>query len=109
MMLNKLTPGETATIKNKVTERRTEKTLAENAGETFPLVLATPYLIGDLERACARMLVFFGDMVQFIGGNIIAKAIAAIICEPQLPGLGVPVESDRISDASGDYFDVAVC
>lgn len=49
-------PGASASLDNVVTESRTAAAFAEGEGERFPPVLATPCLIADLERACARML-----------------------------------------------------
>ena len=48
--------GAQATISARVTETMTAATFAANEGEAFPEVLATPFLVGDLERACAKLL-----------------------------------------------------
>lgn len=52
----RLTPGDTETISNSVDEERTAAAFAAEKGERFPAVLATPFLIADMERACARLL-----------------------------------------------------
>lgn len=52
----RLTPGDTETIRNRVDEHRTAAAFAADEGERFPKVLATPFLIADMERACARLL-----------------------------------------------------
>jgi len=48
--------GAVGTITNQVTEQMTASSFAENDGEAYPQVLATPYLIADMERACAQLL-----------------------------------------------------
>lgn len=48
--------GDHASIDNVVTAARTAAAFAEGKDERFPAVLATPFLIADLERACALML-----------------------------------------------------
>ena len=48
--------GAVASIEAKVSENMTAATFAANEGEAFPEVLATPFLVGDLERACAKLL-----------------------------------------------------
>ena len=55
-MTKSLEVGQSATVQNVVTENHTAAAFAEHDGERFPAVLATPYLIGDLERACAKLL-----------------------------------------------------
>lgn len=46
----------TASIETIVAESMTAAAFARNASERYPAVLATPILIGDLERACAQLL-----------------------------------------------------
>lgn len=55
-MTTHLTPGDTASVENVVSENRTAAKFADAPGEKFPAVLATPFLIADLERACARLM-----------------------------------------------------
>lgn len=55
-MTEQPTPGQAARVENVVTEACTAAAFAQDPGERFPAVLATPFLIADLERACALML-----------------------------------------------------
>lgn len=45
-----------ASVETIVAESMTAEAFARGATERYPAVLATPILIGDLERACARLL-----------------------------------------------------
>ena len=51
-----LTPGDSETIRSRGEEGRTAAAFAAEKVERFPAVLATPFLIADMERACARLL-----------------------------------------------------
>ena len=54
--MNTLEIGSTASLQAVVKAEMTAARFAANDGERFPEVLATPFLIGDLERACAILL-----------------------------------------------------
>lgn len=84
-----LTPGQTAEVKNTVTPDRTAAAFGQNKEERYPAVLATPFLIADLERACAKILkplletgqLSVGAQIDVrhtaptgVGGSYIAKA-----------------------------------
>ena len=49
-------PGESGKLTATVTQDMTAARFAANANERFPDVLATPFLVADLERACAILL-----------------------------------------------------
>lgn len=56
-MTANLKPGDTAIVENVVRETMLAAAFFVDApDEKFPAVLATPFLIADLERACARLL-----------------------------------------------------
>ena len=48
-----------------------------------------------------------GGAVQLVRGHIIAQVVASVIGKPQLPGVRVPIKSDRISDPAGKDLDSA--
>ncbi len=54
-MATTLNPGATHQLRATVDETRTAAALAEE-GEALPPVFGTPYMIADMERACAALL-----------------------------------------------------
>jgi hypothetical protein len=40
-------------------------------------------------------------MVEFVGRQVVAEQVAAVVGEPELPGLRLPVEADAVAYASG--------
>lgn len=70
-MNDEIKPGATATVENVVTLGRTADAFAQNEGERYPQVLATPSLIGDLERACAKIIApLLGEGQLSVGAHI---------------------------------------
>lgn len=55
-MSEQLTLGQKASLENIVTAEMTADRFSDGPAEKFPAVLATPFLIADLERACALLL-----------------------------------------------------
>lgn len=52
-----LKEGDTATVSMIVSEEMTAAKFSKSAGEAYPEVLATPMMLGEIERACAALLV----------------------------------------------------
>ena len=76
-MSKQLNPGDRAALENVVTEARTAAAFAEGEGERFPAVLATPCLIADLERACARLLApLLSEGQLSVGAHIDVRHVA---------------------------------
>src|SRR5689334_22778604 len=42
----------------------------------------------------------FGRIVKLVSRHVIAHHVPAMLVEPQIAGAGIPVESDRVADAS---------
>ncbi len=55
-MRKTISPGIEAEISNTVTVSMCASAFAVNDGEVYPEVLSTPYLIANMERACAKLL-----------------------------------------------------
>lgn len=70
-------PGESARLAATVSQDMTAARFASNANERFPEVLATPFLVADLERACAILLEDqLGDGELSVGAVIEVKHVA---------------------------------
>lgn len=52
-----LEKDKTHSVDTKVTDAMTARAFATRSGENYPAVLSTPFLISELERVCADMLV----------------------------------------------------
>ena len=52
-----LLEGQTAAVWMTVDEAMTAARFAKDAGEAYPSVLATPFLIAEMERACAGLMI----------------------------------------------------
>lgn len=64
-------PKATETVHGVVSEAMTAAAFAVDAGENYPRVLATPFLIADLERACAKLLEpLLGEEQLSVGAHI---------------------------------------
>src|SRR5262245_30577775 len=48
---------------------------------------------------------FLRRIVQFIGRNVIAHQVAAVLRKPQLFGYGMPVETDRVPNPARKYLE----
>ncbi len=48
----------------------------------------------------------FRRPVQFVGRDVVAEPVAAVVGEPEVPGLRVPVEPYRIPDAPGVGLEI---
>jgi predicted thioesterase len=69
--------GANATLTCTVTKDRTAASFAVNDGERYPAVLATPFLIADLERACASLLEpLLGEGQLSVGAHIDVRHMA---------------------------------
>ncbi|MGO4560070.1 thioesterase family protein [Mesorhizobium sp. 2RAF21] len=76
-MTHKLEPGDKDTVQNIVSPDRTAAAFAAEPGESFPSVLATPFLIADMERACARLLKpLLGHGELSVGAHIDVRHVA---------------------------------
>lgn len=102
--------GAQATIAARVTEAVTAAKFAANHGEAFPEVLATPILVGDLERACAKLLEpLLEDGQMSVGAVIEVKHVAptgvggAYTCSAIFTGVDGPLYwfDVRAADAVG--------
>src|SRR5690606_7899252 len=49
----------------------------------------------------AKVLTSPGRAIELVGRNVVAELVAAVLGEPQLTGLGVPVEAERVADPAG--------
>jgi len=52
-----LEKDKTHSVETFVTEAMTARAFATRPGESYPAVLSTPFLVSELERVCAEMLV----------------------------------------------------
>lgn len=76
-MHKELAAGQTASVENVVTAARSASAFAADPNEKFPQVLATPFLIADMERACARLLEpFLAKGELSVGAHIDVRHIA---------------------------------
>ncbi|MCO5147083.1 MAG: hypothetical protein M9895_13015 [Aquamicrobium sp.] len=76
-MHKELAAGQTASVENVVTATRSASAFAADPNEKFPEVLATPFLIADMERACARLLEpFLSEGELSVGAHIDVRHIA---------------------------------
>lgn len=76
-MHKQLATGQTASVENVVTAASSASAFAADPNEKFPEVLATPFLIADMERACARLLEpFLSEGELSVGAHIDVRHIA---------------------------------
>ena len=70
--------GQSVSLENKVTKAITALAFAVAEGEDYAEVLATPHLIADMERACAKILepIIAPGQVS-VGAHIDVKHLAA--------------------------------
>ena len=43
--------------------------------------------------------------IQLVARHVVAHVVSAVVGEPQLAGLRMPVESDRVAHAAGEHFE----
>ncbi|MBW4709032.1 hypothetical protein KX928_14675 [Roseobacter sp. YSTF-M11] len=101
-MATTLETGATHHLRGKVDEMRTASALA-GAGEALPLVFGTPFMIADMERACAALLApFLEDGKVSVGARIEVSHTA-----PTAVG-GVVTATARFTERDGAlyWFDV---
>src|SRR4029453_1667720 len=66
--------------------------------------------IGDIAAMAvgvAEMQPRLGRMIQFIRRRVVSLPIPAVVGEPKLLGLWMPIKTDRIANAAGKHFDTA--
>ena len=52
----------------------------------------------------ANILGIRGNDIEFIGGNVVAQHVPAVVAYPQVAGLGVPVHANNVANALRDNF-----
>ena len=62
--------------------------------------------VAGMAERIAEMRVGRGDAVEFVVGYVVAHHVAAVVGEPQLVRLRMPVKADRVADASRDQFQI---
>ncbi len=56
----------------------------------------------------AEVLAAARDVVELVGGQVVAEQVAAVVGEPERAVGRVPVEADRVAHAARDGLDRAV-
>lgn len=102
-MSDRLQPGETHVLTSQVTADRTALALAAT-GEALPDVFATPFMIAEMERACAALLArVMGQGDVSVGARIEVSHVAPT-------PIGSPVKATAIftgQEGALYWFDVA--
>src|SRR4051794_36032850 len=79
-------------------------------GELVARMTPTEFRVGKIALIAigrAEMFADLGQAVEFVLGHVLRQPVATIVSEVEFLGDRVPIEADRVADASGDDFRTA--